>query len=58
MRKKLNTQFNTRQYYPKEFTAVRAEMRWTEIEMQRSISVKRQEGCWQHKLSVSGQNNK
>jgi hypothetical protein len=31
------------------------EMRWTEIEMQRSISVKRQEGCWQYKLSVSGQ---
>ena len=41
--------------YPKEYTAARVEMRWTEIEMQRSISVKRQEGCWQYKLSVSGQ---
>ena len=40
------------------FNAARAEMRWTEIEMQQSTSVKRQEGCWQHKLSVSGQDNK
>lgn len=37
------------------FNAARAEMRWTEIEMQQSTSVKRQEGCWQYKLSVSGQ---
>ena len=41
--------------YLKEYTAARVEMRWTEIEMQRSISVKRQEGCWQYKLSISGQ---